>query len=352
MNHSTLNNRLLFLAMTALTLLPGCKKEKEAVAEPPIRVNVEVVGAGSSQQGREYSGTVEAASTTTVSFAVPGTITQLTLDEGQKVAKGQLLGKVRNADYINADNIAQAELAEARDAYERMKKLHDANALPEIKWVEIQQKLKQAENAAQMASRTLGDASLYSPVSGVVSRKLANVGQNVISAEPIYEIMSTNRLTLDISVTEEEIGNISVGDPALISFENIGLENIASRVSSKSYSADPLTRSYTVKLELPADGKILAGMLGNVVLEQRKEPADTMAAMVISLPVRAVLLDSDNRNFVWVVKDGKAQRKFVEADELVSNGVAVKSGLQRGDSVIVDGMRKVSTGSIVDVVNQ
>ncbi|MDE7419188.1 MAG: efflux RND transporter periplasmic adaptor subunit, partial [Muribaculaceae bacterium] len=70
----------------------------------------------------------------------------------------------------------------------------------------------------------------------------------------------------------------------------------------------------------------------------------------IILPSQAVLLSSDNHQFVWVVKNGKAQRKEVVADELSANGVYVRSGLVQGDSIIVAGMQKVSTGTEVAVV--
>ena len=167
--------------LTAMTFFSGCKDKKDkATVMSPVKVTVTVVKDTDALQGTEYSGTVSSSATTTVSFAVAGTITQLTAEEGQKVAKGQLLGKVREGDYQNAYNIAKAELAEAQDGYNRLKKLHDANALPEVKWVEMQQKLKQAENAAEIAERALKDADLYSPVSGTVTRKMADVGQTVI----------------------------------------------------------------------------------------------------------------------------------------------------------------------------
>ena len=338
------------LSLLPLLLVGACKKKEDKATLPsPVKVNIEVVGEGALSRGRVYSGTVSAASKTMISFSVPGTVKLLALDEGSKVTKGQLLGKVSNADYVNADNIARATLAEAQDAYERMKKLHDANALPDIKWVEIQQKLKQAQNEAEIASRTLGDATLYSPVNGTISRKMADVGQNVMAGEPVYEIISSSDLTLDITVTEEEIGDISVGQPVKVSFEGLGITGIDSKVSRKAYAADPLTRGYTVKIALPqSEKRILDGMLGNAVFITETDTLDHSG--IYNLPPQAVLLDADNRNFVWIVKNGKAERRFVEADELVSNGIAVKAGLNRGDSVIVNGMRKVSTGTMVSVI--
>ena len=346
----------IFLAV-GLSLFTACKKDKDAMTPPPpVKVTVEVVSPYNSEAGRSYTGTVNAETTTSVSFAVPGTITRLNFSEGQKVAKGQVLGTVRNADYANSYNMAQAELAEAQDAYERMKKLHDANALPDIKWVEIQQKLKQAENAAEISKRALDDATLISPVTGVVNRKLADVGQNVMPVEPVYEIVSADNLTIDISVPENEIGKIKVGDPVKVIFNDKSLGEKDCKVTMKAVVADPLTRAYTVKIAVPSEkGQVLAGMLGTVQFKETTSPAtDSLYASkaVASLPTQAVLLDFDNRNFVWVVKNSKATRRFVVADELVTNGVLVTSGLEHGDSVIIAGMQKVSEGTPVAIDNK
>ena len=159
------SQRHLISGSIALTLiLSGCKNHDKAVAEGPVRVNIEVAGSnGISNQGSTYSGTVEASEESTVSFSVPGTITKVYVEEGQKVSKGQILAQIKSESLVNSRNIAQAELEEARDAYQRLKNLHDADALPDVKWVEIQAKLKQAENAAALADLSLTQLTLPPP---------------------------------------------------------------------------------------------------------------------------------------------------------------------------------------------
>lgn len=338
---------ILSLCFAAITLT-GCKKknEKPTVA-PPVRVSVMVVQNRDYNESIEYSGTVASANDATVSFSVAGTILDLYATEGQKVSKGQLLGKLKDGDYVNASNIAEAELAEAQDGFERLKKLHDANALPDIKWVEIQQKLKQAQNAADIAQRALKETRLYAPMSGVISKRLADKGQNVAPIEPIYEIVSTDDLTVDVSVPENEIGLFRIGQPAIVSFQNS--EPISGVISQKSIVADPLTRSFTVKVAISSDsGDILPGMVGSVTFVSTEE--DSSGTHGITLPSQAVNLTNENKTFVWVIKNNKAVQRFVTADELVAAGVMVKSGLQPDDSVIVAGMQKVSAGSDVVVV--
>lgn len=330
-------------------LLFACDKKDKNVptVQPPVKVSVMEISDSSGENGMEYSGTVFSGETTTVSFSVAGTITELYGKEGQKISKGQLLGKVRNGEYLNAYNIAEAELAQAQDGYNRLKKLHDANALPDVKWVEIQEKLKQAENAAEMAKRSLDDASLHSPVSGTITQKFADVGQTIMPAQPIYEIISTNDLTIDISVSENQVGSFAIGERAEVILDAIKSEKIEGKVSQKTITADPLTRSYTVKVSIPnPDGKILPGMLGKVTFPSSEESPE-IAVSDFVLPSQSVLLASDNQWFVWVVNDSIARRKFVTVDELVENGVVVTSGLSVGDKVIVAGMQKVGTGTKV-----
>ncbi|MEE1208185.1 MAG: efflux RND transporter periplasmic adaptor subunit [Muribaculaceae bacterium] len=339
-------------AMTAVlagTATTACSNSDKPTQSGPLKVEVKVAGSGTSADGaRTYSGTVESGETSTVSFNVPGTIQKMYVEVGQKVAKGQLLATVKGADLQNASNIAQAELAEAQDAYRRLKKLHDANALPEIKWVEVQQKLKQAQNAAAIASRGVGDASLHSPISGYVSAKLADEGQTVIAAQPVLTIVSLSDMQVAISVPEDEIGAFKEGSTATVTFDGVDSLKTTGRLRQKAVVADPLTRSYSVKYDIPStNGKILPGMIGTVSVTAAADTTASSAPGRFELPSQAVLLAADNTQFVWVVKNGRAERRTVTAEQFSDNGVAVSRGLQKGDSVIVAGMQKVGTGTAV-----
>lgn len=342
--------KYLLLAITPM-LLYGCSHSPKATVAAPVTVTVQPVSFSHEGDSKGFSGTVESSANSMVSFSVPGRITDIYVSEGQHVSKGQVLARVSADSYVNAGNIADAELAEARDAYARLKKLHDADALPDIKWVEVQNKLKQAENAASISKRTVSDATLRSPVSGVVGRKIANVGQTVVAAEPVLEIVTVNDLRIAVSVPESEIGDIAEGQTARVSFKSLGIDSLAGRVALKSVVADPLTRAYTVKISIPsAGGRILPGMVGDVSIPHAGGDKSGGAASGVLLPSQAVLLGSDNRQFIWVVTGGKAARRYVTADNLTSGGILVTGGLSASDSVIVAGMEKVGTGTPVKCV--
>lgn len=338
-------------SLTMTGVFCACRHETATVA-PPARVEIKVASVASANTGdRRFSGTVESTEASVVSFSVPGTITKIFVEEGQKVAKGQTLARVKSESLQNTSNIANAELEEARDAYLRLKKLHDANALPDIKWVEVQSKLKQAENAAALASRAVGDATLTSPISGYVSEKLANDGQTVLAAQPVLKIVNLNNLQASISVPENEISSFSAETGAEITVVGADTIKVAGKLGQKGVVADPLTRTYNVKFDISnAGNKILPGMIAAVEVEGTSPESTSVTNGPMTLPSQAVLLAADNRLFVWIVKDGRARQRFVTADELSADGVIVHSGIAPGDSVIVAGMQKVSNGTEVTIV--
>ncbi len=337
-------------AMLLCFFSTGCRNHDKPTEAPPVKVDVQVAGSATAAAGGSaYSGTVEAADASTVSFSVPGTITRMAVGVGDRVAKGQVLATVRSESLRNASEIALAELAEARDAYNRLKKLHDANALPDIKWVEAQQTLKQAENAAAIAERGVQDATLRSPLAGYVAEKLADEGQTVIASQPVLRVVSLNDMRVVIAVPENGIDAMREGMKARVVFDGLDSLGVDARLVQKAVVADPLTRSYAVKFAVAnPSGRILPGMIGNVTIENTDVNVSPADGTSVVLPSQTVLLDADNRSFVWIVdKDGRAERRFVQADELEGTGVRVTSGLAAGDSVIVAGMQKVGTGTLV-----
>lgn len=322
----------------------GLKKEKISPAQP-IKVTVLPVGDSSVAAGRTYSGTVDTGDGGALSFSVAGTVKAVYFSAGQKVRKGQLLAELKDDNLVNANNISQAALAEAQDAYNRFKKLHDANALADMKWVEVQRTLEEAQNAAAVAQRAVSDARLTAPVSGTVSEKSLEVGQSVLPAVPVGRIVALGDVKVTIPVPESEVGAFKEGSKARIVIGALDSLEITGTLSEKEIEANPLTRAYTVKYTVDnTSGRLLPGMLCEV------SPEGLVAADArgIVLPSQAVLLSADNRNFVWLAKDGKAERRFVDAGDITADGIVITSGIAPGDSVIIAGMQKVSTGTAVE----
>ncbi len=298
------------------------------------------------EQGYTYSGTVEEESGTVVSFSAAGTIKTLLVSEGDRVSKGQLIATLDDGSLRSAYSIAEATLKQAKDAYERMKLLHDSNSLPDIKWVEIQSKLSQAESAAKIARIALDDAKLYAPVTGVVSEKMASVGQTIAPGMPVVKIVDIRSVKVTISIPENEVSQFSDGDRAIITTKAAPGEVYNGTLVEKGVAANPLSRSYSVKYKVDnAAGRLLPGMICEAMIDNGS------TAEGVILPVSAVLLAADNSHFVWLDSAGVACKRTVHPGAMLPQGIVIESGLAGGDKVIVAGMDKVSRGTNVTSIN-
>lgn len=152
------------ITLTLVISLSACKEEKK-VERTPARVRITNVSCNSGSTDT-YSGIVEEETGSAISFQIPGTIEHLPVHVGQYVKTGQLIASVNPATLQNTYNAAVATLTQARDAYERMKQLHERGSIPEIQWVEVQSKLSQAESSERIAKKE----SCGLPIGGTLFR--------------------------------------------------------------------------------------------------------------------------------------------------------------------------------------
>lgn len=342
-----MKSRSLFITACVAMLFASCSHKEKTHEVAPVRVETAIVGRTSIVAGRTYAGIIEESSGTTLSFKIPGTIRTINVSEGQRIQKGQLIATLDESSLQSNYEIAKAALATAQDTYDRMKRLHDANSIPEMKWVEVVNALQAAKSSCEIAKNALGDAKIYAPQSGVISQKFVDAGSTAVPAAPVVKLVDVSPVKASISVPESEISQFNSGSTASIYVEAAGGETYEGALSDKGVSADPFSRSYTVKFQTAnPDGKLLPGMLCNVTVNK----PDSGEAIVV--PVESILLDSGNQTFVWVDIDGRAHKKVVKLGNYLPGGVVVETGLSEGDTLIVAGQQKVSDGMLVTSINK
>lgn len=335
-------------AIASLGLIPfltGCHGDVEKPkANEPVKVKTVTVSDDAYVNTTRYSGTVEEENGTSLSFAVAGTIKTMNVRLGQHVSAGQLIATLDPTSMQNSHKVAHAALEQAEDASRRMKELHDKGSLPDMKWVEVQSKLEQARSMEQIARRNLDDCRLRAPFSGIIAEKSMEAGENVAPGMPVARLVTASSLVVRISVPEAEMRSVRTGQKADVAVTAIGGEKIAARVVEKGVVANPLSRTYEVRLKLEnTDKEVLPGMVTEVFLH----PYNTASVSLCVIPAHVVQIDEHNRSFVWVVKDGKACKRVIVCGEYIADGVIVVSGLSANDSIIVEGQQKVCEGTEV-----
>ena len=333
--------RCFVLAVSASLALAGCQVKEEKTGGPsPVRVKVMKVALSEQKTSGRFSGTVEEAAGTPLSFSVMGTVNAVSFRLGDRVEKGQLLASLDATSVRSSYDAAKAALVQAEDAYRRMEELHAKGSLPEIKWVEVQSKLQQARSMEEMARKNLKDCKLYAPFSGVIADKSVEVGQNVIPGMAVGKLLGVSRLKVKISMPESEIASVSLHQKAEIVVPALGSRRFSGMVSEKGIMADPFSRSYEVKIDVAdAGGDLMPGM----VTEVRLAGADGGTAVIV--PARIVQLDEKNRSFVWIDNNGVAEKRVISCGDFAGDGVVITSGLKVDDRIIVEGQQKVCNGT-------
>ena len=332
----------IFLSALIWISCSGKKDENQAIRAVPVKVVK--VSESSYMNSRNYVGTVEAVSSSSLSFEVMGNVSKVFVTEGENVQKGKLLATLDKATLQNSYNASLASLKEAQDAYNRMKSLYDNGSLPEMKWVEVQSKLQQAVSMEQISRKGLKDAGLHAPFSGVISSKSIEPGMNVMPGIEVMQLADISTVNIKIAVPEKEISRVNKGQQAEVRVGALGDKLFTGVVSEKGIVANPLAHTYEVKIKLNnTSHELMPGMVCKVGVHSRETEAG------IVLPNHTVQLQPDGKKFVWVVKDNAASQRMVNTGDLTSEGVIITAGLQPGDEVIVSGNQKVSEGTKIAV---
>ena len=324
-------------------LAVSCSENKEQNTKAPTRVTTQVVSPGMVDNAQTYVGIVEEREATAVSFTGMGVVKRMLVNEGQAVSRGQLIAEMDDTQARNLLSGAEAQMAQANDALERYRMLHDAGSLPEVQWVEIQSKVAQAKSQLEVARKNLADCRLVAPVSGIIGKKLVGTGETALPSQAVVSILDISTVKVKVSIPEAEISGIGAGTPSMIKVDAINSSFTGGRIE-KGVQADALTHTYDIRINV-ANGnrKLLPGMVANVSLTPTPSPRGEGSSHLV--PVTAVQKKSDGSLFVWTVgKDSTAHRVNVSTGETMGNHIAITNGITEGDRIVTEGYQKLSEG--------
>lgn len=325
------------VSIAATICLLGCRPAAPSVRQAPV---VRVAEATISQTGLELrlSGTIEPDRSTNLSFAVVGTIREVLVSEGAVVERGQILARLDGHSYEDALAIAQAKTDQAQDAYRRMEPMHKNGTIPEIKWVEVESGLRQVQHSLSLARKNLEDTVLRAPEAGIIAKRNAEVGANVAPGLPTFILIQSRVVLATAALPEREAGSARPGQPARVVVGALK-RSFSGTIREVGVTADPLTRTYPVKVEVEnPDGILSVGMVADVYLRQESANA------LVTVPPEAVRLDEDGKTYVYILTDGVVNHRSVEVAGYSAERLAIMRGLAAGEQVVISGTSMLSDG--------
>lgn len=311
-----------------------------------------------------YTGTLEAWNQINITPEVGGKIARIYVQEGERVAQGQLLAELETESTRLQLKQAEAGLAVAEAGYvdaqrnkERMDRLLQENAVSEMQVEKTKlaydaaaAQLEQARAALNLARYALGVSIMKAPFAGIISSKNAEVGDVINpmmsgfgSASGILTLMDYSQIKVVAGISSNDIGRVRKGQDALLRVSSLPGREFRGRVTVVNLTADPLSKKFSVEAVFPnSDHALRPGTFGDVVFEVQSHEN----ALVI--PQRAVL----SRSYVFVVEGGKAIRKDISLGLQNTVMVEILTGLRDGELVIVDGNYGLEAGAEVEVLEE
>ncbi|PIT81876.1 efflux RND transporter periplasmic adaptor subunit [Limnohabitans sp. 15K] len=357
---SLASRRVVHLCATALflTTLAACSK-KESPQEPLRSVKLVTVAGTDLNVLGEYSGEVRARVESRLGFQVAGKLVQRPAEQGQRVSAGQLLALIDAQDYQLAAQAAAAQVVAAQSQrdlaaadFKRFEALKTQNF---ISGAELERRdatlkaadaaLNQAKAQAQAQSNQAGYARLTASQSGVITGVDAEVGQVVSAGQPVVRLAHDGPRDAVFAVPEAMAMALKVGQSMKAILVSTG-QPLQGQVRELAASADPVTRTYAVKLALDASERLPLGGTVNVLAAQL--PGSQSGA--IKLPTSA-LRQEGSGSAVWVLDEANmtVDLKPVQVATVDGNQVVISGGLQSGQKVVSAGVHMLTPGQKVTV---
>ena len=343
--------------LCVLATLSACSRQ-EAPPEPVRAVKVVTAGEQRLQSESVYAGELRARVESRLGFRVAGKLSQRMVEVGQHVSANQVLATIDPQDYQLSAQAAQAQLAAAqtqRDValadYKRYESLTAQGFISGAELERRQASLKAAEAAwvqartqAQALSNQVGYAHLQATAAGVVTALEAEVGQVLAAGQPVLRLAHDGPRDAVFSVPEQAIASFTIGMPMQAQLAG-SAQPLKGQVREVGASADPVTRTFTVKLGLASSERLPLGATVNVLAPRQTSPA---TARAILLPTTALRQEGDG-TAVWVLDESSmtVQSRQVTLGPVQAQQVVIASGLQPGQKVVVAGVHVLSPGQKV-----
>ena len=367
------------VALLALGSLPACSETESAasaevaLSEHRIDVAALEVGVSDLESSLQISGNFMPQTRVEIRAKLPGTLSSVAVDIGDRVRAGQVVASIDRRE-IDAQvdaatatvnvaragvEAAEASLANAILEHERAQNLFERGALPKQRLDAAdtsrrsavaqrdlaQANLAQAQAALRRAGEVQRDATLTSPVDGVIVERHYDAGSLVGPGdEPVVVIADLRVMKLEAGVSELEAGRLRVGMPARVTAQALPGQVFEGRVAAIAPEIDARNRHFRIEVRMANPGStVLSGMYGSAAIPLKR------AEQVLTVPRDAV-----------TTRDGKRVALRIQADTIqavpvtegLTDGVVteIAAGLSAGDTIVSDARQDVATGAKVNPV--
>jgi len=348
-------------ACSALLSLVLCWSVVPAT-QAQMQVRVAPVRLAPLLQQLPLSGTVIAPRRSNVAPQESGLVQRIAVDEGDRVATGDILLELDTELMQLELERLQARQAEAQLLYQDARRLAD-----EGRRLIDERNISQSEYASRLANEAAAEqrrlqlnaevrmqqvrlqrAILRAPFAGVIGAKMTEVGQWLAAGSPAFSLAQLDPVRVQARIPERYFGEVGAGTAVRIVFDAWPGQITTARIDSIIAVSDADTRSFMARVDVPnAETRLAPGMSAQLVLQL----GDDTSQPVLQVPADAIVRRADGSALVWMVNDGVARPVAVTVGRRSGDHVEVHAaGLEAGDPVVTLGNESLREGQAVAAV--
>jgi len=341
-----MNRRRNFFLAALVGAVAGCGAKPPLVHEPAalpaVSVRVQTVTNQLVTAIEEVSGTVRTKVHATLEAKLSGRLEQVPVHLGQAVHAGDLLARLDAKEIQARLDQAEAALDQANRDWTRITALLAQQTISRAEADTAQARQRVAQAAVVEARTMLGYVEVVAPFDGVVTRKWAEAGDFATPGKPLIELENPADLQLEADVPESLAARLQLGARLAVRAEAV-TGDWAGVISELAPAADPASRTFRVKLDLPPTPGRLSGRFARLLV-----PAGEGVALRV--PATA-MVRRGQMEMVFVVAQQRAVLRLVRTGGRIGDELEILAGLDAGEVVVVDGAARLSDGQSVSIQN-
>lgn len=298
----------------------------------------------------ELQATVQTKENLMLNAEYGGILQQLFVKEGQKVSKGQTLGRIDDGGLSSQLAQMETQAALAKTTFERQQNLWNQKIGSEIQYLQAKTNYNAQLKALGQMRAQIAKTVIRAPFTGTIDEIVSERGSVVGPGTPILRIVSLGNMYLEAEVPEKNIGTIKKGSDVIVNFPVLG-ETLNTKVTQVSNYINPENRSFNIQIAVPnKNGNIKPNLSSKI---QIKDYTNTKA---ITVPTSIISENADGEQYLYIAqnpdKDGNAIAKRVIVKVGLSQGelVEIIDGIKDGDLIISEGARSVKDGQKVAII--
>ena len=336
----------------------SCGRKRE---EPPPRevirpVKLLKIEGATTGMTRSFPGRIRASQRVDLAFQVSGPLTELPVDEGQAVKKGQVIARILPRDFETEITKARARALEAEQQFARYRELFVKKQVSKADFDRYRANNDIAKARLQDAENALKDTYLRAPFAGVIARRHVENFQDVQAKQPIVSLQDISSIEVLVDVPESSIARLKAGSqPDLFAeFSSAPGRRFELELREFAAEADPRTQTYQVTFVMPQpEGiNILPGM---TVSATAVYPGEAQEGDRIVIPAIAVFSDESGQAHVWVLDEETSavgKRQVVTGDLAGTSDIEIADGLKPGETIATSGVNQLREGMKVRPLEQ